>query len=98
MVQLPHVLKHVQHISGTDFVVFNPKAEDLHSDSLQSIPNGSHSLMTSPIPLKPICQPLLITIPGIPQFSGTEREKILFSLNSGTMLFQMPVEISVNHW
>ena len=31
--------------------------------------------MTSPVPLKTIGQPLLNTIPGIPQFSGTEREK-----------------------
>ena len=66
MVQLPHVFEHVQHISGADSVVFNPKKDDLHSDSLQSIPNGPHSLMTSPIPLKPIGQPLLNTIPEIP--------------------------------
>ena len=90
MVQLPHVLECAQHISGADLVVFNPKVGDLHSDSLQSIPTGSHSLMTSPIPLKPIGQPLLNTIPGIPQFSGNEREKILFGLNSGTMLFGCP--------
>ena len=31
--------------------------------------------MVSPVPLKPIGQPLLNTIPGIPQFSGTESEK-----------------------
>ena len=56
-------------------VVFNPKTDDLHSDSLQSVPNGPHSLMTNPVPLKTIGQPLRNTIPGIPQFSGTEREK-----------------------
>ena len=54
---------------------FNPKTNHLHSDSLQSVPNGPHSWMTSPIPLKTIGQPLLNTIPGIPQFSSTEREK-----------------------
>ena len=75
MVQLPHVLKHVQCISGADSVVFNPKTDDLHSDSLQSVPNGPCSLITSPVPLKTISQPLLNTIPGIPQFSGTAREK-----------------------
>ena len=74
-VQLPHVLECVWCISGADSVVFNPKTDDLHSDSLHSIPNGPHSLMTCPVPLKPIGQPLLNTIPGIPQFSGTEREK-----------------------
>ena len=31
--------------------------------------------MTSPAPLRTIGQPLLNTIPGIPQFSGMEREK-----------------------
>ena len=58
MVQLPHVLKCVQCISGADSVVFNPKTEDLHSDSLQSVPNGPHSLMTSPVALKTVDQPL----------------------------------------
>ena len=75
MVQLPHVLKCVQCISRADLVVFNPKADDLHSDSSQTFHNELHSLMTSPAPLKTIGQPLLNTIPGIPQFSGTEKEK-----------------------
>ena len=75
MVQLPHVLECVQCISGACSVVFNPKTDDLCSDSLQSVPNGPCSLMTSPVPLKTVSQPLLNTIPGIPKFSGTEREK-----------------------
>ena len=75
MVQLPHVLKCVQHISGADSFVFNPKTDDLHSESLQSVPNGPCILITSPVLLKTIDQPLLNTKPGIPQFSGTEREK-----------------------
>ena len=66
MVQLPHVLKCTQCISGADSVVFNPITDDLHSDSLQTIPNEPHSLMVSPAPLKPIDQPLLNTIPGMP--------------------------------
>ena len=56
-------------------VVFNPKTDDLHSDSLQTIPNEPHSLMVSPAPIKPIDPPLLNTIPRMPQFPGTEREK-----------------------
>ena len=79
-VQLPHVLKCTQHISRADLVVFNPKTDDLHSGLLQIIPNEPHSLMVSPAPLKPIDPPLLNTIPGMPQFSSTEREKILFGL------------------
>ena len=75
MVQLPHVLEHAQCISRADSVVFNPKTDDLHSDSSQTFHNESHTLMSSPAPLKTIGQPLLNTIPGIPQFSGMEREK-----------------------
>ena len=73
--QLHHVLKCVQHISGVDSVVFNPKTDDLQSESLQSVPNGHHSLVTSPVPLGTIGQPILNKIPGIPQLLGTERGK-----------------------
>ena len=55
--------------------VFNPKSDDLHSDTFQSVPNGHHSLVTSPVPLGTVVQPILNKIPGPPQFSGTEREK-----------------------
>ena len=75
MAQLPHVLKCVQCISGVDSVVFNPKSDDLHSDSLQSVHNGHHSLVTSQDPLGTIGQPILNKIPGIPLFSGNERGK-----------------------
>ena len=98
MVQLTHVLKCVQHSTGAALLVFNPKTDDLHSDSLQTIPNEPHSLMVSPAPLKPIGQPFLNTIPGIPHFSSTERKKILFGLNSGIMLFQILIEILANPW
>ena len=66
VVQLPHVLKHVWHISRVDLVVFNPKIDDLHSDMLQIIPNEPHSLMVSLALLKPIDSPLLNMIPGMP--------------------------------
>ena len=56
-------------------VVYNPKKDDLHSDSLQSVPNSHCSLVTSPVPLGTIGQPIPNKIPGIPQFSGTETEK-----------------------
>ena len=73
--QLPHVLRCVQCISGVDLAVCNPKMDDLHSDSLQSVHNGQHNLVTSPVPLRTIGQPILNKIPGILQFSGTEGEK-----------------------
>ena len=73
--QLPHVLEHVQCISGVDLVVFNHRTDDLHSNILQSVHNGQHSLVTSPVASGGIGQPILNKIPGIPQFLGTEREK-----------------------
>ena len=97
-VQLPHVLECTQHISRADLVVFNPKTDDLHSDSLQTIPSEPHSLMTSPAPLKTVGQPLLNTIPGILNSQVLKEKKILFSLNSGIMLFWMPIEILANPW
>ena len=56
---------------------FNPKTDDLHSDSLQSVHvyNGHHRSVTSPAALGTVGQPILNKIPGIPQFSDTEREK-----------------------
>ena len=66
MAQLPHVLKCVQCISGVDSPVFNHRTDDLHSDSLQSVHNGHHSLMTSPVALGAIGQLILNKIPGIP--------------------------------
>ena len=58
-------------------VVFNPKTDDLHSDSLQSVHvyNGHCSSVTSPVALGTTGQFMLNEIPGIPQFLGTEREK-----------------------
>ena len=44
-VQLPHVLKCVRCISRADSVVSNPKTDDLHSDSLQTIPNEPSSII-----------------------------------------------------
>ena len=69
------MLKHAWCISRADSVVFNHKTDDLHSDSLQTIPNEPHSLMVSPAPLKPVDQPLLYMISGMPQFFSTDREK-----------------------
>ena len=66
MAQLPQVLEHAQHISGVDSVVFNPRTDDLHSDLLQSVHNGHHSSVTSPVALGTVGQPILNKIPGIP--------------------------------
>ena len=42
---------------------------------MQSVHNGHCSLVTSPVELGAIGQPILNKIPGIPKLSGTEREK-----------------------
>ena len=73
--QLPLVLKCMQYINGVELVVFNYRMDDLHSDSLQSVHNGHHSQLTSPIALGAVSPPILNKILGIPQFSGTERGK-----------------------
>ena len=49
--------------------------DDLYADPLQSVNSGHHSLVTNSVALEAIGQPILNKIPGIPQFSGTEREK-----------------------
>ena len=56
-------------------VVFNHRADDLHSDSLQSVQSGYHSNAASSSMLGATGQTILNKIPHIPPFSGTEREK-----------------------
>ena len=73
--QLPHVLKCAKHINGVKLVVFNHRMDDLHSDLLQIVHSGHYSQVTSPVTLRAIGLPILNKVPGIPQFSGTEREE-----------------------
>ena len=75
MAQLPHVLDHVWHISGVESVVFNHRMDDFHSDAFQSVQSGHHNQAASPTALGAIGPTMLNKIPGIPNFSGTEREK-----------------------
>ena len=96
--QLPHVFECARHINGVDSVVYNHRMDNLHSDSLQSVHSGHHSLLTNPVALGAIGQPILNKILGIPLFSGTEREEDTVWFNSGTMPFQMTIKISMNSW
>ena len=73
--QLPHVLEHAQCITGVESVIFNNRMDDLHSDSLQSVQSGYPSNVGSPAVLWTSCTTILNKIPGIPCFSGTDREK-----------------------
>ena len=56
-------------------VVFNHRTDDLDSDLFQSVQSGHHSQAASPTVLGAIGPTILNKIPGIPCFSGTEREK-----------------------
>ena len=60
---------------GVESVVFNHKMDNLHSDLLQSIHSGYCSHAASSTMLGATGSTILNKIPGIPHFSGTEREK-----------------------
>ena len=49
--------------------------DDLYSDLLQSVQSGYHSNAASPAMLGATAPTILNKIPGIPHFSGIEREK-----------------------
>ena len=49
--------------------------DDLHSDSLKSVQSGYCSNAASPAVLRPSGSTIRNKIPGIPCFSGSEREK-----------------------
>ena len=69
------MLEHVQHIIGVEFVIFNNRMDDLHSDSLQSVQSGYPSKVGGPAVLGAAGTSILNKMPGIPHFLGTEREK-----------------------
>ena len=73
--QLPQVIECAWHTTGVDSVVFNPKRDDMHSDSNQSVQSGYHHKAVSPAVLGASGATILNKIPCIPQFSVTEREK-----------------------
>ena len=69
-------------------VVFKSGVDDnMQIDSVHSVQSGSTSYAGSPAVLGASGATILNKIPGIPCFLGTEREKTLFSLNSGIMPF-----------
>ena len=74
-IQLPHVIEHVCHTTGTESVVFNTGIDDMRSDSNPSVPSGYHSYAGGPAVLGASGTMLLKKMPGIPQFSGMEREE-----------------------
>ena len=72
---LPQMIKCAWHTTGVDLVVFNIRRYDMHSDSNQSVQCGYHHYVGGPAVLGTSGTTILNKIPGIPCFSGTEREK-----------------------
>ena len=60
---------------GSRISCFNHMMDNLPSDLFQSVQSGHHSQAASPTALEAIGPTILNKIPGIPCFSGTEREK-----------------------
>ena len=73
--QLPHVLEHVQCITGVESVIFNNRMDDLHSHSIHSVQSGYPGSAGGPAVPGALGTIILNKILGIPCFSGTEREK-----------------------
>ena len=69
--QLPQVIEHAHHTNRVDAVVFNTRLDKMISDSKPSVhsyPGGSS--------VQGVCGTTFLNImPGLPQFSGIEREK-----------------------
>ena len=74
-VQLPQVIEHVCHTTGVGSVVFNTGVDEMRSDSNPSVHSGYHSYAGSPAVLGSSGTTFPNKMPGIPQFSGTQREK-----------------------
>ena len=72
---LPQAVEHVQHTTGVDSVVLNTRLYDMHSDSNQSVQSGYLNYAVGPAVLGALGTTIMNKIPGIPQFSGTERER-----------------------
>ena len=71
-VQLPQVIECTHHTTGVESVVFNTRVDDMRSDSNPSVHSGYAG---GPAVLGESGTTFLNKMPGIPQFSGTEREK-----------------------
>ena len=87
--QLPCVIQYVWQIREVESVVFNNRMDDLQSDLIHSLQSGYPGTVGSPAVLGASGATILYKLPGIPCFSGTEREKTLFSLNGDIMPFLM---------
>ena len=65
----------VAYYIGVDSAAFNPKKDDVHSDSNQSVQSGYHHYAGGPAVLGTSGTTILNEILSIPWFSGTKREK-----------------------
>ena len=94
--QLPQAIECVHHTMGLESILFNTRFDDMQSDSNQSVQSGYHGYAGSPVVPGASNTTFLNKMPGIPWFSGTERERrTLSGLNSGFLLFLMPGKTSM---
>ena len=73
--QLTQVVECVQHTTGVDSIMFNTRLYDMHSDHNQSVQSGYLNYVGGPAVPGASGTTILNKTPGIPWFSGTEREK-----------------------
>ena len=69
--QPPQVIECACHTTGVESVVFNTRLDEMKSDSNPSV----HSYAGGPFVQGVFGPTFLNKMPGLPQFSGTEREK-----------------------
>ena len=72
--QLPQVIQHACHITGVESVVFNTRLDEMKSDSKPSV--HSYAAMNGDPSVQEVSGTTFLNkMPGLPQFSGMEREK-----------------------
>ena len=74
-IQLPQVIEHAHHTTGVESIVFNIRIDDMWSDSNLSVHSAYQNNAGGPAVLGVSGPTFLNKMPGIPKFSGTEREK-----------------------
>ena len=96
--QLPQVLEWACHTTGVESIVCNTGLDEIQTESIPNVCSGYRSYAGSPAVLGTSGTTFLDKIPGIPQFSGSEREKDTVRLNSGFILSQTPEETFPINW
>ena len=97
-VQLLQVIEHACCTTGVESVVFNIRVDEMRSDSNPSVHGGYHSYAGGPAVLGASGSKFLNKMPGIPQFSGMEREKDTVRLEQWLHSISDARKIFNNQW